>query len=50
MEAPVDRLVILAPFGIRERLALNDLIGNQKEAERGSDRLAKGTPRRKTEE
>jgi hypothetical protein len=50
MEAPVDRPVIRAPFGIRKRLALYDLIGNQKEAERGSDWLVKGTPRPKTEE
>jgi hypothetical protein len=34
MEAPVDRPVILAQFGIRKRLALYDLIGNKKEAER----------------
>jgi hypothetical protein len=50
MEAPVDRPVILAPFGTRKRLVLYDLIGNKKEAERGSDRPVKGTPRRKTEE
>ena len=50
MGAPVDRPVILAPFGIGKRLALYDLIGNRKEAERGSDRLVTGTPRRKTEE
>jgi hypothetical protein len=50
MKAPVDCPVILAPFGIRKRLALYALIGSQKEAERGSDWLVKGTPRRKTEE
>jgi hypothetical protein len=50
MEALVDRHVILALFGITKRLALHDLIGNKKEAERGRDWLVKGTPRRKTEE
>jgi hypothetical protein len=50
VETPVDRSVIRAPFGIRKRLALYDLIGNKMEAERGSDWLVKGTPRRKTEE
>ena len=50
MEATVDRPVILAPFGIRNRLAFYDLIGNKKEAERGSDWLVKGTPRLMTEE
>jgi hypothetical protein len=50
MDALVDRPVILAPCGTRKHLALYDLIGNKEEAERGSDRLVKGAPRRKTEE